>query len=161
MTTAGTILLGVLMVVGVAGTVLPFVPGLLLVWGSGLAYGFLSGFDATAITFFSVMTVLVVLGKAASIVVPGKRGAAHGAPWTTLAAGAVGAVVGAFVIPVVGLLAGGVIGILVAERSRLGDWARAWTTTKAVLVGVGIGALLELTAGMLSLIVWVVWVLVD
>lgn len=156
---AVTLVIGVVMVVGVAGTVLPFIPGLLLVWGGGLAYAFVRGFDSASIAFFVALTVLALAGKAASVVVPGKRGAAHGAPWTTLAAGAAGAVIGAFAIPVAGLLAGGVLGILLAEQRRLGDWARAWATTKSVLVGVGIGALLELGAGMLMLAVWVVWAL--
>jgi uncharacterized protein YqgC (DUF456 family) len=69
-------------------------------------------------------------------------------------------VVGFFVIPVVGLVAGGVLGVYVAERARLGNHAAAWTSTRRVLVAAGIGALVEIGAGLLMMAVWLVGVLV-
>jgi uncharacterized protein YqgC (DUF456 family) len=63
------------------------------------------------------------------------------------------------VIPVVGVVVGGVAGIYVAELARLRDGGRAWTSTRAALVAIGIGVLIELTAGVLMIGVWALGVL--
>ena len=155
----GTFLIGLVMVVGVVGTILPFLPGLLLVWAAALVYGIVDGFDPVAVTAFVVITMLTVAGKVLSWLLPTRRGTAAGATPATLVVGAVGAVIGAFAIPVVGLLIGGLAGILLAELVRLGNLRAAWRTTTAVLVGFGIGAGVELAAGMSILIVWLLWVI--
>jgi len=147
------------MAVGLVGTVLPFVPGLPLIWAAGLVYGLIAGFGAPGAVAFTTMTVLLVGGMAASFVLPAKSGAASGAPVPTLAAGAVGAIAGFFLIPVVGLPVGAVAGVLLAEYGRTSDWPTARRSTKAVVIGFGLGALAELSAGMLMVACWVVWVL--
>ena len=51
-------------------------------------------------------------------------------------------------------------GIYLAEYLRLRHGGRAWVSTRAALVALGIGLLVELTAGVLMLGVWLlgVWV---
>jgi uncharacterized protein YqgC (DUF456 family) len=73
---------------------------------------------------------------------------------TTLLAGAAGMVVGFFAIPVIGAPVGGVLGIYLAELARLRDGGRAWASTRVALVAIGIGMLIELTAGVLMIGVW-------
>ena len=84
-------------------------------------------------------------------------------PWLwagLLVLGGVLAVVGFFVIPVVGVIIGGVLGIYLAEYVRLREPGRAWDSTRAALVAIGVGLLIELTAGVLMFGVWLlgVWV---
>ncbi len=74
-------------------------------------------------------------------------------------AGALGGLVGFFVIPVVGLPIGAVLAVLAAEQRRLGDLHRAWVTTRGVIVGFGVGLLVELSAGLVMVATWVGWVL--
>jgi uncharacterized protein len=69
-------------------------------------------------------------------------------------------VVGFFVIPVVGLVVGGVAAVYLAELARLQDLGLAWRSTWAVLRGIGIGMLVELTAALLMVGVWTLAVLV-
>jgi hypothetical protein len=64
------------------------------------------------------------------------------------------AVVGFFVIPVVGALVGFPIGIYLAERIRVGA-AGAWPSTKAALRAVGVSILIELAAAVAATVVWV------
>lgn len=158
MSTAGLVVTGLVMLAGVAGTVLPFVPGILLVWAAGLVYGIVAGFGAVGVVAFGVMTALTVAGKVAGVLLPARRGKASGAPRSSLLFAAVGAVVGMIVIPIVGLPLGAVAGVFLAERVRLDDWAAAWATTREVIVGFGIGVLVELTAAVLMVLVWVGWV---
>ena len=94
----------------------------------------------------AVLTVLLVIATVVKYVLPARSATGAGAPRRTLLLGVPGAVVGFFVIPVVGLLVGGVGAVFLAELLRLGDAAAAWRSTWAVLVGVGIGMLVELAA---------------
>lgn len=160
MTDSEQTLVGVIMVAGLVGILLPVLPGLLMVWAAGLWWTIADGGGGTRWTVFAVLTGLLVLGTVTKYVLPARSAAARGAPIGTLVIGAVGAVVGFFVIPIVGLLVGFVAAIYLAEYVRLRDGGRAWTSTRAALVAIGIGLLVELTAGVLMFAVWLlgVWV---
>jgi hypothetical protein len=91
--------------------------------------------------------------------VPGRRLKASGVPTRTLLVGGVLGFVGFFVVPVVGLLIGFVLGVYLAERARVGA-ARAWPSTVAALQAVGFSILIELVAAVLAAAVWAVGVTV-
>lgn len=160
MTESEELLVGLVMVAGLVGIVLPVLPGLLLMWAAGLWWAIADGGGVTRWVVLGVLTALLVLGTVTKYVLPARSAAARGAPVSTLVIGALAAVVGFFVIPVVGLLIGGIAGIYLAEYARLRDGGQAWTSTRAALVAIGIGVLIELTAGVLMLAVWLlgVWV---
>jgi hypothetical protein len=63
-------------------------------------------------------------------------------------------VVSFFVIPVVGLFIGFVLGVYLAEHHRLGGKA-AWPSTRHALKAVGVSILIELAAGLVATFVWV------
>jgi uncharacterized protein len=155
----GELLVGAVMVVGLLGVLVPLLPGLALVWGAGLAWVLLDGGGALRWTVLAVMSVLLLAGTVAKYVLPGRSARAGGAPWSTLAAGAAGALVGFFVIPVVGLLVGGVAGVFLAELTRHRTARAAWASTRAVLLAIGIGVLVELAAGVAMMAVWAAGVL--
>jgi uncharacterized protein YqgC (DUF456 family) len=81
-------------------------------------------------------------------------------PRRTLVLGAAGAGAGFLLLPPVGLLLGGALGVFLAEQQRSGDRAEAWRSTVQVLKAVGLGMLAELTAGVLMVGAWLVGVLV-
>ena len=137
-------LLAVVMAVGAVGTVVPLLPGLALVWGAGLVYGLVEGFDAVGGVAFAAMSVLAAGGTVAGWVVPKRRASGAGAGRTSVWLGIAAAVVGFFVVPVVGLALGGVLGIYVGENLRTHDPAAAWVTTRATIVGFGVAALIQL-----------------
>jgi uncharacterized protein YqgC (DUF456 family) len=76
-------------------------------------------------------------------------------PGWTIAAGAVLGVVGFFVIPVVGLFLGFVLGVYLAELSRLGSHETAWPSTREALRAVGWSIAIELATGLFAAAVWV------
>ncbi len=160
MTESEQVLVGLVMVAGLAGIVLPVLPGSLVIWAAGLWWTVADGGGAVRWTVLALLTALLAVGTVTKWVLPARSAAARGAPPSTLVLGALGAVVGFFVIPVVGLPVGGIAGIYLAEYRRLQDGGRAWTSTRAALVGIGIGVLVELTAGVLMIAVWLlgVWV---
>ncbi len=151
------ILTGAAMLLGLVGTVVPVWPGLGVVWLAGLVYGLVGGFGTVGAVAFGVMTVLAVLGTTATIVMPVRSGARRGAQLPTLAAAAAGGIVGAIVLPALGLPIGALAGVWVAELARVDDAAQAWRNTIAVLRGLGLGILVELGVGTIMLATWLVW----
>ncbi len=155
------VLVALAMAVGLVGTLLPLLPGLPIIWAAALAYGLIEGFERVGAVAFAAITVLSVAGMVAGFVLPHRRVAAKGAPASTVAAGVMLGIIGFFVIPVIGLPLGAVAGVVLAERARTADWATAWSTTKDLLVGFGIGVLVEFTAGVVMVGCWLAWVLLD
>jgi uncharacterized protein len=149
-----TLIAGVLVVVGLAGILVPVVPGLLLVL-AGIAVWAVPRGDAVGATVLVTATVIVVLGTVAKYLLPGRRLRDAGVPGRTLAAGGVLGVLGFFVIPVAGLFVGFVLGIYLAELARLRDRTAAWPSTRGALVAVGWSILIELATGLVAAAVWI------
>lgn len=139
-------------VVGIAGVVIPGLPGSLLVGGAVLVWAIATG-GATAWVVFGVAVALLLGGIAVKYAVPGKKMKADGIPNTTLLLGGGGAVIGFFTVPVVGVPIGFVAGIYLAELQRLGS-EQAWPSTKAALRAVGFSMLIEMTACTLAAAAW-------
>jgi uncharacterized protein YqgC (DUF456 family) len=155
----GLFLTALVMAVGLVGVVVPLLPGLLLIWGAGLVWAIAEREGTARWVVLAVMTLLLAAGTLAKYALPVKSAAARGAPLPTLLVGALGAIVGFFVIPIVGLFVGGVAGIYLAEIVRLRDAGRAWEATRAALVAIGIGMLIELAAGVAMVVAWAIGVI--
>ncbi len=152
------VLVALAMAVGVAGTVVPLVPGLGLVWLAALAYGLVDGFGVVGSIVFVTISAMAVAGIVAGIAVPHHAARGGGAAQWSVALGAATAIVGFFVIPIVGMALGGVLGIFLGEALRTRDVTTAWRATVATLKGFGIAGLVQFTAGLLMVFGWVVWV---
>jgi uncharacterized protein YqgC (DUF456 family) len=153
---ATEILVAVLIAVGIAGIIVPVLPGTILVLGAILVWALEIG-TSTGWLVFAVCTTLLVGGSVVKYLVPGRRLKAAGVPSRTLLAGALLAFVGFFVIPLVGMFIGFVLGVYLAERARVGA-AGAWPSTVGALRAVGVSILIELVAAFLAALAWVVGV---
>jgi uncharacterized protein YqgC (DUF456 family) len=154
MSAGAELLVLAVMVVGLVGVVVPVLPGLALVWAAGLFWAWADG-GGVRWAVAAVLTLLVVAGTLAKYALPARSASGAGAPRRTLLLGAVGATVGFFAIPVVGLVVGGVGALYLAEVSRLGSASAAWASTRGVLLAVGVGMLVELATGVVMVAVWV------
>jgi uncharacterized protein YqgC (DUF456 family) len=141
------------MLVGLVGVVVPGIPGLLLVAAVTGVWAYDQA-EPSAWVVFGVVLCVLVLGTVAKYVLPSRTLKAAGAPISTLLLGLVGAIVGFFAIPVVGLLIGGAVGAYVGELLRLRDAAAAWRSMIATGKALGLGMLLELVAGVLAVAIW-------
>jgi uncharacterized protein YqgC (DUF456 family) len=156
---AGELLIALVMLVGIAGVVVPVLPGLVLVWAAGMVWVWLDGAGPGRIVVGVLLTLLLVVATVVKYVLPARSASGAGAPRTTLLLGASGAILGLFLIPVVGVVVGGVGAVFLTELVRLQDARAAWRSTWAVLRAVGIGMLVELAAAVLMLGTWTVGVL--
>lgn len=143
------------MVVGLAGVVVPGLPGTLLILAAGVGWAFFRDGGAGPWVVVGFMAALFVLGTILKYVLPGRRLSGE-LPRSTIFSGVVGAIVGFVVLPPLGLLVGGVVGVYLAETRRVGPGAEARRSTVAVLKAIGVGILAELTAGVLMIVTWLV-----
>lgn len=158
MSTAGLVLVGLAMAVGLVGVLVPALPGLLLIWAAGLVWA-LEETGRPRWVVLAVMSALLVAGTVAKYVLPGRAARGAGAPRSSLLLAGAAAVVGFFVVPVVGAVLFGVGALFLAETRRLGDRAAAWRATRTALVAVGIGVACEVAAGVAMALTWLVAVL--
>jgi hypothetical protein len=144
-----------MILIGLAGIVVPVLPGLLLVWG-GVAVWAVAEHDAGAWVVLAVATLVAAGGSVVKYLLPGRRLKESGVPWTTVGLGTVLGIAGFFVVPVVGVVLGFVLGVFLAEWLRLKDTAAAWPSTRRALAAVGWSILIELATALLVTAVWLV-----
>ena len=148
------LVVGLVILVGLVGIVLPVLPGLLLIAVAVVGWAVYVGGDlAWSVAVGAVL--LLGLGAVVKYVVAGRHMRNRGVPNRTLVAGGLLGIVGFFVLPVIGLPVGFVAGIYAAELQRLGR-DRAWPATKHALTAVGLAVLIELAAGFAAAGVWLV-----
>ena len=123
---------------GLAGTVLPVLPGTLLVWGGVLLGAWIDDFTRVSIGTMVVISVLAVLAWALDFVA-GLMGAKRaGASKLALIGAAVGTVVGIF-MGLVGVLFMPLVGAAVGEYWAQKDQQRAAKVALATWLGLMIG----------------------
>lgn len=159
MSAGGLILVAVAIAVGLAGILFPLLPGTLLVWAAIAVWAYLEH-TTVAWVVLGVATVVLGAGILIKYLWPARRMRAADVSGRTLAAGAVLGVVGFFVIPVVGLLVGFVLGVYLAELVQRRDQRRAWASTVHAVKGVALSVGVELVAALLATAAWVVGVFV-
>jgi uncharacterized protein YqgC (DUF456 family) len=146
---------GLVIALGVLGVVIPVLPGLLLSWAGVLLWALLGDASGTVRwTVLAVATLVALIGAGIKYVLPGKRLKKAGVPNSALLAGGALGLIGFFVVPVVGLILGFVLGVYLVERARLGA-GRAWPSTKEALIGAGMAMLIEFTTALGVAVVWV------
>lgn len=151
------------MLVGLAGTVLPALPGVGLIWAAALIYAVADGFVTLTPVGFGAITILAALGLAADFLLSQAGSRLAGASWQALAAGialgALGFLFGLFVggigaVPA-GIL-GTLLGIFIVEYRRRRAWAEALRAGGGWLAGcvAARGLQFLLALAMIAIFVW-------
>lgn len=149
-----TLVAALLILVGIAGIVIPVLPGLVLVV-AGIAVWAIPRGDAVGWWVLGIAVAIVVVGSVAKYLLPGRKLRDAGVPGRTIVAGVALGVVGFFVVPVIGVFLGFVLGVYLAELARLKESALAWPSTRSALGAVGWSILIELATAMLATGVWI------
>ncbi|WP_328536009.1 DUF456 domain-containing protein [Streptomyces sp. NBC_00344] len=138
---------GLLMLLGVIGVLIPGVPGQAIVWAAA-AWWALSDTTGLAWAVLAGATGVLLLSQALRPLLP-RRPREAGVPRRTVYVGGAGGIVGFFVLPVMGAIAGFIGGIYLAERVRLGSHGAGRASTRTVMRAVGTPLLVELFACLL------------
>jgi len=153
--TVGIVLVALTIAVGLVGILVPLLPGTVLVFGAILVWAL---FERTTVAWVTLGIVAVLL--AASLLVkylwPMRRMKSADVGRMSLVAGAVLGIIGFFVVPVLGLVIGFVLGVYLAELAKRRDQRVAWTSTVHAIKGVALSVGVELAGGLLATVAWVV-----
>lgn len=143
MNTALWIVAVLMIIVGIAGTVLPALPGVVLVFAGIALAAWIDGFTVISGWTVGLLAVLTVIGVAVDYVAQLLSAQRAGATTLGIAGAAVGTVVGIFT-GLVGLLFMPLIGAAIGEFIAHRDLLRAGRVGAATWVGLLVGAVLKL-----------------
>ncbi len=147
------VLVGIAILVGLVGIVVPVLPGSILIGAAVVVWAAFTGTPAAWIV--AVLCVLLVAGgMTLTWYLTAKHTRAAGVPNATLVVAGLAGIVGFFVVPVLGLLLFFLTGLFVAEYVRLHDPRHAWRSALAALKGTGLGTLSELGLALVASGLW-------
>lgn len=147
------LLVGLVLLLGLCGVLVPGLPGSWLVWAAILWWALK---DTQPVAWWVLVgaTVLLLLSQVVRWALPPRRLRASGAtPRMGVYAGA-GSFLGFLLIPVIGSIPGFMAGIYVAERLRLGRHGEAMTALRTAMRSGGSSVLAELFTCQLIAAAW-------
>ena len=147
------ILVGIAILIGLVGIVVPPLPGSVLIGAAVIIWAAFTGTPAAWVVAV-LCALLVAGGMALTWYFTARQARAAGVPNGTLMLAGLAAIVGFFVVPVIGLVLFFLAGLFVAEYVRLHDPRRAWRSALAGLKGAGVGTLVELGAALVAAGLW-------
>lgn len=148
-----------LVLVGIAGIIIPILPGSILIGIALLGWAIVLNSGAGWVTF-AVGAVLVTVGMSASWYLTGTRLKGREVPTSFLLVSAVAGVIGMFVIPLLGLPIGFMLALFLLELNRHREASEAWSSTWTAAKNIGIGILIEFTTASLALLTLVIGLIV-
>jgi uncharacterized protein len=154
-----TVVAGILLVVAAAGTVYPALPGSPIAIVTLIAWAWILG-SPVSWTAGVVGALLCTVGWSASAGLTGRKLKQHEVPGRSILVAVIGALIGMYFIPVVGIFVGFAAGLLLSELVRRRDVKAALRASGEALKATGLGILVEFTMVCLAGSVWALGVLV-
>lgn len=151
--TTGTVIVGLIIVLGLGGALTQIYPGPAIVLAAVAVWAFMTGGTAAWVVL-AVSAVAVVVTSAGKYVLVGRRLQRAGVPGASLLVGGLVGMAGFFLVPVVGLPIGFTLGVylweLVRGTNQVGARAAAWEAVKAQ----GLAILFELGGCLVAAAAW-------
>jgi len=155
--TVGLAFVALAIAVGLVGILVPLLPGTLLIFLAVLVWAIVEH-QLSAWVSLSVVTAILGASIVIKYVWPVQRMRAAEVGRWSVAAGAALGIIGFFVVPIVGLALGFVLGIFLAELMIRRNQRLAWASTVHAVKGVALAVGVELVGGLLAAAVWLVGV---
>jgi uncharacterized protein YqgC (DUF456 family) len=152
-----TVVAGLLLALALFGTVFPVVPGSPTAIAALILWGWVLG-STVSWTTAAVGCFFCLIGWSASALLTGRVMKRHRIPKGSILVAVVAGVVGAFLIPFLGLFVGFALGLFVTEFVRQRDFQAALASSIRALKAMGLGMLTEFFMVALAASVWVVGV---
>lgn len=153
MSIAGEILVGLVILVGLMGIVVPILPGVILIAAAVLVWAIVTA-TTTSWVIFAIVSGLLLISGVVKYAWPARRMREEGIPSRSILAGGLLGIVGFFMVPVIGLLLGFIAGTYAAEAQRLPEPGAAWKSTMHATKAVGLSILIELLGALLAVGTW-------
>jgi len=144
------------MLVGLIGTVLPVIPGTVLILLAAFVYALIEGFQVIGWPTLLVLVVLTLVATSADLWAASVGAKVGGASGWSIVAGLLGGLVGFVVFNLLGAILGAMLGVLLTEIIRVGDWRQAFKAGGGWLLGWLLSTVVQLGIGlaMVAVFVW-------
>ena len=142
------------MVLGIAGALLPSIPGAVIVWLAALVYDLIRSFTLRSGAVLAIMTVLTLVASTSDLWLSGAGARRGGASGCAVALAVVAGIVGLIFFNIIGAILLPVITVLVVELVRLRDVGRALQAGSGYLVGWLLSTGVELLAVLIMIALW-------
>jgi len=152
-----SILVGLMMLFGLLGSIIPFLPDVVLIWASALLYGLVVGWGQSGGWLFGVISVLGMIGLLSDAWVSGAGARQGGATLLTTLGGLAIGLVGLFAAGPLGFLGGILLGTFVLEYLRHRDPDQALRATFGMGIGYGASFIVKFLLGLGMIGSWVAW----
>jgi hypothetical protein len=147
------------MVMGLFGLIIPFFPGITVIWALCILYGILFGFGTWGIVSIILITLLAIFGWVADNVLMGAKARAGGAHWLSILTAFVAGFVASLVITPLGGILIALGSIFLVEYAYEKDAETALNAMKSFFSGLGWAFVLRFVSGALMILVWGLWAL--
>ncbi len=154
-----SILVGLAMLVGLIGSILPFLPDIVLIWVGALMYGLVVGWGESGGWLFGIISILGLIGLLSDAWVSGAGARQGGATVLTTLGGLAVGLIGLFAAGPLGFLGGILLGTFVLEYLRHQDPDKALKATLGMGVGYGASFIVKFLLGLGMIGAWVVWLI--
>jgi uncharacterized protein YqgC (DUF456 family) len=144
-----------LVLIGIAGTVLPMLPGVPLVFGGLLLAAWAGGFQSVGWPVLGVLALLTLASLVVDIGASSLGAKRAGATRAATIGAAVGALVGVF-FGLPGLLLGPFVGAAVGQYLARGDLAEAGRVGRGAWLGFLVGSAAKLALAVLMVVIFAV-----
>lgn len=148
----GEIAVAVVIFIGLCGVVLPVLPGLTLIFAAIGVWALVVGGWAWLV--FALAAVFLGVAALFKYLVANKSMKNSGVPGRTVMVGGLLGIVGFFVIPVIGLIIGFVLGAFLAEWYRGKSVEAGWRGAIAATKAAGIAMIIELAGALFAGSIW-------
>ncbi len=151
----------VLMLLGLAGSVIPVLPGPLLIWLGVLIWAWNDGFQRVGWGTLALLALMTLLAWGADLFLSAVVSRRAGASWKAIGGAILGGLAGGILLSeipllgtVLGALLGAGLGMWLVEYREKGDRAAATRAVKGYISGFVLAALLEMTIALLMLAIF-------
>ncbi len=151
MNTTAVIIAIIVMLLGIAGTIVPFIPGIPLIFLAIAGYGWYEGFHSVGTKYIAIMAGLTILSFAVEYLASTLGAKYFGSSKKGIIGALIGTCLGLFLLPPLGILIGPWIGACAGELLSGKDLATAMRTSLGTLAGIFSGLAFNLILAIIML----------
>ncbi|MFH1508639.1 MAG: DUF456 domain-containing protein [bacterium] len=145
----------ILGLVGLAGTLLPFMPGTPLILLGIFVHGFMTDFSKLDTTTYITLTVITIVVLILDFLASAMGAKKFGASWKGVLGAILGAIIGFIVGNVIGIIIGPFIGAVIGELAGGKKQDQALNAGLGAVVGFLAGTLMKFLVGIIMITIFI------
>lgn len=139
----------IFIIIGLIGAIVPLLPGIFLVWLAIVGYWAITGFNALSTGSVAVITLIALAAGSADLWLTWVGSKKGGAGKEAVLYGIGGAILGTFLLPLLGTIIGYIAGLLYGEYRKHGDWDLALKAGMGGLAGWGVATAVQFISSLI------------